>query len=81
MPTQGTIVFMHLPGGPVPAGQLTMTSEPRASFATFAYGRRYLERPDRIAVDPVQLPLPDAGGRDVVFRTEEGFSNFNGIRD
>jgi serine/threonine-protein kinase HipA len=58
-----------------------MTSEPRASFATFAYGRRYLERPDRAPVDPVQLPLPDAGREDVVFRTEEGFSNFNGIRD
>ena len=58
-----------------------MTSEPRASFATFTYGRRYLERPDRAPVDPVQLPLPDAGREDVVFRTEEGFSNFNGIRD
>lgn len=81
MPTVSTIVFMHLPGGPVPAGRLTMTSEPRASFATFAYGRRYLERPDRAPVDPVQLPLPDAGREDVVFRTEEGFSNFNGIRD
>jgi hypothetical protein len=36
MPTQGTIVVMHLPGGPVPVGQLRMTSEPPASFATFA---------------------------------------------
>jgi len=81
MPSVSTIVFMHLPSGPVPAGRLTMTSEPRASFATFTYGRRYLERPDRAPVDPVQLPLPDAGREDVVFRTEEGFSNFNGIRD
>ncbi|MDG2520445.1 HipA domain-containing protein [Caulobacter segnis] len=72
---------MHLPAGPVPCGRLTMTSEPRASFATFAYGRRYLERADRVAVDPVQLPLPEPGGEDIVFRTEEGFSNFNGIRD
>jgi len=76
-----TIVFMHLPGGPAPAGRLTMTREPRASFATFAYGRRYLERPDRIPVDPVQLPLPDPEADNVVFRTEEGFANFNGIRD
>ncbi|MGO4123846.1 type II toxin-antitoxin system HipA family toxin [Inquilinus sp. YAF38] len=81
MPSTTTIVFMHLPGGPVPAGRLTMTSEPRASFATFAYGRRYLERPDRIPVDPVQLMLPDPGHADIEFRTEEGFSNFNGIRD
>ncbi|CAN5874764.1 type II toxin-antitoxin system HipA family toxin [soil metagenome] len=81
MPSASTIVFMHLPNGPVPAGRLTMTSEPRASFATFAYGRRYLERPDRAPVDPMQLPLPEPGGEDVLFRTEEGFSNFNGIRD
>lgn len=81
MPTTTTIVFMHLPDGPAPAGRLTMTSEPRASYATFAYGRRYLERADRVPVDPVQLPLPEPGGEDIVFRTEEGFSNFNGIRD
>ena len=81
MSSVSTIVFMNLPCGPVPAGRLTMTRQPRASFATFAYGRRYLERAERVPVDPVQLPLPDAGGDDVVFRTEEGFSNFNGIRD
>lgn len=81
MPKATTIVFVHLPGGPAPAGRLTMTSEPRASFATFVYGRRYLERPDRVPVDPVQLPLPEPGGEDILFTTEEGFSNFNGIRD
>ena len=31
---------MHIPTGPIPAGRLTMTHEARASFATFAYGRR-----------------------------------------
>jgi serine/threonine-protein kinase HipA len=81
MPVVSTIVFVHLAGGPVPAGRLTMTSEPRASFATFTYGRRYLEREDRVPVDPTQLPLPEPRGPDIVFRTEEGFSNFNGIRD
>ena len=50
-----TYVFVHFPEGPVPAGLLVMTEEPRAAFATFAYGRRYLERPDRIPVDPVSL--------------------------
>lgn len=81
MPSTSAIVFIHLSAGPVPAGRLTMTSEPRASFATFAYGRRYLERPDRAPIDPIQLPLPDPGGENIVFRTEEGFANFNGIRD
>lgn len=80
MPSTSTVVFMHTLTGAVPAGRLTMTSEPRASFATFAYGRRYLERGDRAPVDPVQLPLPDPGAN-VLFRTEEGFANFNGIRD
>jgi len=73
-------VFVHLPEGPVPAGLLTMTDEPRNQFATFAYGRRYLERPDRIPVDPVALPLHDAG-TSRIFRTEEGFAVFGGIRD
>lgn len=57
-----------------------MTDEPRNQFATFAYGRRYLERADRIAVDPVALPLHEAGTSQT-FRTEEGFAVFGGIRD
>ena len=65
-----TYVFVHLSGGPVPAGLLTMTDEPRNQFATFAYGRRYLERPDRIPVDPIALPLHDAGSSQT-FQTEE----------
>ena len=57
-----------------------MTDEPRNQFATFAYGRRYLERTDRIPVDPVALPLHEAG-TSRTFRTEEGFAVFGGIRD
>ena len=57
-----------------------MTAEPRNQFATFAYGRRYLERADRIPVDPVALPLHEAG-TSRTFRTEEGFAVFGGIRD
>ena len=80
MATVRTYVFMHLPEGPVPAGLLIMNDEPRDPSATFAYGRRYLERPDRIPVDPTSLPLPSPGV-DVSFRTEEGFAVFGGIRD
>ena len=57
-----------------------MTDDPRNQFATFAYGRRYLERADRIPVDPVALPLHEAG-TSRTFRTEEGFAVFGGIRD
>ncbi|QFI62062.1 type II toxin-antitoxin system HipA family toxin [Qipengyuania flava] len=80
MTTIRTYVFVHLEEGPVPAGLLTMTDEPRNQFATFAYGRRYLERADRIPVDPVALPLHEAG-TSRTFRTEEGFAVFGGIRD
>lgn len=80
MTTARTYVFVHLAQGPVPAGLLVMVDEPRTAFATFAYGRRYLERPDRIPVDPVSLPLHAPGG-DVTYRTEEGFAVFGGIRD
>lgn len=80
MTTIRSYVFVHLPEGPVPAGLLTMIDEPRNQFAAFAYGRRYLERPDRIPVDPVALPLHDAG-TSRTFRTEEGFAVFGGIRD
>ena len=73
-----TYVFVHLAEGPVPAGILTMTDEQRTQFSTFAYGRRYLERPDRIPVDPVALPLT-GGSADQTFRTEEGFAVFGGI--
>ena len=75
-----TYVFVHLAEGPVPAGLLTMTDEQRTQFSTFAYGRRYLERPDRIPVDPVALSLT-GGSADQTFRTEEGFAVFGGIRD
>lgn len=80
MATVRTYVFVHLAGGPVPAGLLTMTDEPRNPSATFAYGRRYLARPDRVPVDPVALPLHDPA-TDRTFRTEEGFAVFGGIRD
>jgi serine/threonine-protein kinase HipA len=57
-----------------------MTEEPRNRYATFGYGRRYLERDDSIPVDPISLPLP-AAGVEQTFRTEEGFAVFGGIRD
>lgn len=80
MTTVRTYVFVHLAEGPVPAGLLTLTDETRNQHAIFAYGRRYLERPDRIPVDPVALPLHEPGISQT-FRTEEGFAVFGGIRD
>lgn len=81
MRNRTTFVYMHLDEGPVPAGRLEMVEDGRNSYATFEYGARYQRRPDRIAVDPAALPLPDADAAPWTFRTAEGFDLFNGIRD
>jgi len=78
MPT--TYVYIYLQEGPVPAGQLETVGVGREATARFRYGRRYLQRKDRLAIDPVQLPLPEADvDRD--YLAPEGFVLFNGIRD
>lgn len=73
-------VYVHLDEGPVPAGILETAGAGREAGARFRYGRRYLERKDRLPIDPVQLPLPDPGV-EREYSTEEGFILFNGIRD
>lgn len=70
------IVFVDLSGKSVPAGRMSINEDGRYGASGFAYGRKYLERDDAIALDPVQLPL----GSEVI-RTEEDFVLFNGIRD
>src|SRR5262245_53332401 len=64
-----TYVYVHLAKGPVPAGRLEMIEDGRSSYATFQYGARYLQRPDRVAVDPSALPLPSPGDAAHIFRT------------
>src|SRR5688572_1059220 len=76
-----TFVYVHLAHGAVPAGRLRMIEDGRSSYAEFEYGARYLERADRLTIDPVALPLPPQGERSPVFRTPAQFANFNGIRD
>lgn len=73
-----TFVFMHLVDGPVPAGRLRMIVDGRNSYAGFAYGNRYRQRPDAVPVDPETLPLDSSTGEVL---TDEGFDLFNGIRD
>lgn len=72
-----TYVYIHLdPDGWVPAGLLQFEETGRYSTSTFRYGTKYLNRPNKLALDPIQLPLLDR-----TFNTPEGFSIFNGIRD
>jgi serine/threonine-protein kinase HipA len=76
-----TYVFLEREGAFVPAGLLIMNDDaPRAPWASFAYGRSYLERSDRIAIDPLRLPLPAIGVAND-FHTEEGFATFGAIDD
>jgi serine/threonine-protein kinase HipA len=76
-------VFIHLPGTAeaIPAGKLDMSVDARGDFAsaTFAYGKRYLQRPNAMEVDPVSLPIDGAGSRE---RTPlNGLPMFGAIRD
>jgi serine/threonine-protein kinase HipA len=75
-----TYVYIYLEEGPVPAGLLEATGAGREATARFRYGRRYLQRKDRLAIDPIQLPLPE-GDPDRDYMTPEDFVLFNGIRD
>jgi serine/threonine-protein kinase HipA len=61
---QQAYVFIYLPGETtaVPAG--IFTHYPDDGIGRFAYGRRYLDRPNAMPVDPVALPL-GARPRDV----------------
>jgi len=70
------IVFIDLKGETVPAGRIRLVEEGHYATAQFMYGKRYLERPDAVSIDPVQLPL-QAG----VIEAQQDFALFNGIRD
>jgi serine/threonine-protein kinase HipA len=59
------IVFIHLPGetDAVPAGRLVMLEEgTQLTGSRFAYGLRYLRRPNALPVDPIGLPLAKGQG-------------------
>ena len=67
----------------VPAGSLSIIEEgPRAISSTFGYGKRYLERPDAVPIDPVSLSLEQAVPGTVRRATPaNGLELFGAIRD
>ena len=55
-------VYITLPGAvePVVAGRYELTADSKGKMTgRFSYGKRYLERSDTVALDPVQLMLSD----------------------
>lgn len=85
------IVFAYLAGSEnrfVPAGRLTLTETPspnpaaRELASAFAYGTRYLERPDSFELDPVSLSLADrAAVRGQLLYPVNALPEFGGLRD
>ena len=85
------IVFAYLAGPEnrfVPAGRLTLTEAPtpnpaaRELASAFAYGTRYLERPDSFELDPVSLSLTDrAAVRGQLLYPVNALPDFGGLRD
>jgi serine/threonine-protein kinase HipA len=85
------IVFAHLAGSEnrfVPAGRLTLTEAPapnpaaRELASAFAYGTRYLERPDSFELDPVSLSLTDRSAvRGQLLYPVNALPEFGGLRD
>ena len=77
------IVFIYLPGDTeaVPAGRLNMVEQGTVLVATtFAYGRRYLQRPHALPVDPINLRLADGEGG-VELAPPAGLNLFGALRD
>jgi serine/threonine-protein kinase HipA len=85
MPVQQTklAVFAHLDGQWAPAGLLTLTEdEAQVQASEFAYGLRYVERPNALEVDPVGLSLRDKNAvKGVILNPTTGLTQFGGIRD
>ncbi len=84
MPSQTKLaVFAHLDGQWAPAGLLTLTEEgPEVLASEFAYGTRYVDRPNALEVAPAGLSLRDKEAvKGVVLSPANGLPQFGGIRD
>lgn len=82
MAQRSVFVFAHLPQGWAPAGRLSLTQERDVVASSFAYGTRYIERPDAFEIDPVSLRLADRQSvRGVELFPVNQLTQFGGIRD
>ena len=80
---QKLIVFANLNAEWVPSGQLILTEDGAKLLAsTFAYGLRYLQRPNALEVDPVSLSIHDkSAARGKTLFPPNNLPLFGGIRD
>ena len=82
MPQSEIFVFAHLLQGWAPAGRLSLTQEREVVASRFAYGTRYIERPDAFEIDPVSLSLADRlRVRGAELFPARQLTQFGGIRD
>ena len=82
MATNDVFVFAHLLQGWAPAGRLTLTQDRDLVASRFAYGTRYIDRPDAFEVDPVSLSLKDRlRVRGAELFPVNQLTQFGGIRD
>jgi len=81
--TRSLYVFAHLDGAFVPAGKLDLTEQDNQLLAsTFAYGQRYIERPNAIEIDPIGLSLQQMENvKGKLLVPPNGLAFFGGIRD
>lgn len=82
MAQHDVFVFAHLPEGWAPAGRLSLTQEREVVASSFAYGTRYIDRPDAFEIDPVSLGLADKTRvRGAELFPVNQLTQFGGIRD
>lgn len=82
MPQRTLYVFTHLTEGWAPAGRLSLTQERDVVASSFAYGTRYIDRPDAFDIDPVSLSLADKTRvRGAELFPINQLTQFGGIRD
>lgn len=76
------MTFAYLGEGWAPCGQLIMTEQNAELLASsFAYGTRYLDRPEAIEVDPVALGIHEGSVKEKRLLPVNGLTGFGGIRD
>jgi serine/threonine-protein kinase HipA len=76
-------VFINIDSQFLPAGLLSMTEEDtNVIVSKFAYGLKYLNRPNAIEIDPVSLSIVNKQNvRGMELLPVEGLALFGGIRD